>query len=160
MIPRRRLFAALLVAAPMLVVAASLWGCAPPPPPPPVLDLQIAAGADQNPDAAGKSTPVAVHMYQLGATAKFERADVFAVTEREAATLGADVLASEAFVLSPGETRTIARELKIGTRFIGIVVLYRDIDHATWRAIAKVAPNGPSTLMLTTKGIVTTFAPR
>jgi type VI secretion system protein VasD len=149
-----------LLAAPAIAAVALLWGCAPPPPPPPVLDLQIVAGADQNPDTAGKPAPVAVHMYQLGATAKFERADVFAVTEREAATLGTDVLASEAFVLSPGETRTIARELKIGTQFIGIVVLFRDIDHATWRAIAKVAPNGPSALKLTTTGIVATLAPR
>lgn len=155
---RRRQFAVPLVAVPAAVMAASLWGCAPPPPP--VLDLQIAAGADQNPDAAGKPTPVAVHLYQLGATAKFERADVFAVTEREPATLGADVLASEAFVLSPGEARTIARELKAGTQFIGIAVLYRDIDHATWRAVAKVASSGPSALTLTTKGIVTTLAPR
>jgi type VI secretion system protein VasD len=155
MIQRRR-----LLAAPAIAAVVLLWGCAPPPPPPPVLDLQIVAGADQNPDTAGKPAPVAVHMYQLGATAKFERADVFAVTEREAATLGTDVLASEAFVLSPGETRTIARELKIGTQFIGIVVLFRDIDHATWRAIAKVAPNGPSALKLTTTGIVATLAPR
>jgi type VI secretion system protein VasD len=125
-----------------------------------VLDLQIVAGAGLPAVSGFWSAPVAVHMYQLGATAKFERADVFAVTEREAATLGTDVLASEAFVLSPGETRTIARELKIGTQFIGIVVLFRDIDHATWRAIAKVAPNGPSALKLTTTGIVATLAPR
>jgi type VI secretion system protein VasD len=151
MIPHR------LLAFPVL---ALLWGCAPPPPPPPVLDLQIVAGADQNPDGAGKPAPVAIHLYQLGATAKFERADVFAITEREAATLGSDVLGSEAFVLSPGETRTIGRDLKPTTQFIGIVVLFRDIDRATWRGIAKVEPHGPSALKLTTAGIVAKLAPR
>ncbi len=141
-----------------LALPALLAHCASPPPPA-VLDLVIAAGADQNPDPSGKAAPVAVHMYQLAATAKFERADVFALIEREKATLGDEVMASEEFVLSPGENRTISRELKAGVQFIGIVVLFRDIDHATWRAIAKVATSGPSKLSLKTKGIVATLAP-
>jgi type VI secretion system protein VasD len=141
-----------------LVAPGLLSACASPPPPPAVLNLAIDAGADQNPDNAGRAAPVAVHMYQLAATAKFERADVFAMIEREQQTLGSDVLASEEFVLSPGEQRTISRELKMGVQFIGIVVLFRDIDHATWRAIGKVATSGPSKLTLRTKGIVASLA--
>ena len=54
------------------------------PPPPPVLTLTITGTADQNPDAAGRASPVAVRVYQLSGTAKFEQADVFALKDREA----------------------------------------------------------------------------
>ncbi len=139
---------------------ATLSACAPPPPPPPaVLMLSIAAGPDQNPDATGRAAPVAVHLFQLATTAKFERADIFALIEREQATLGADGLASEEFVLAPGETRAITRELKKDTQAIGVAVLYRDIDHATWRAMVPVGNTGPQRLMLKTQGIVATLSP-
>lgn len=142
-----------------LVLPAALWGCGAPPPPP-TLDLAIAAGADQNPGPDGKPTAVKIFLYQLTTTAKFERADVFALTEREKATLGEDLLASESFVVAPGEMRTIAKEVKIGTASLGVVVLFRDIDRATWRAMLPVAKNGPTAMNLTTKGVVATLAPR
>lgn len=127
---------------------ALLARCAPPPPPPPVLALTIQGGAGQNPTAAGAPATVAVRIFQLTATAKFERADVFALTEREAATLGQDSAGSEEFVIAPGEVRTLRRDLKPGVQFLGVVVLYRAIDTSTWRAFAPVAAHGPSQLTL------------
>ena len=94
----------------------------------------------------------------LKSTAKFERADVFALTEREQQTLGTDGLGSEEFVMRPGETRTITRELKPGAQFIGAAVLFRDIDRARWRAVAPVAPNGPSPRTLTIRGLTAALA--
>lgn len=153
---RRSTVAALAV----LALPMALWGCAPPPPPPATLDLAITAGADQNPGPGGAPTAVKIFLYQLATTAKFERADVFSLTEREKATLGEDLLASESFVLAPGEKRSVAKEVKIGTTSLGVVVLFRDIDRATWRVMAPVAKNGPTVLQLTTKGVVATLAPR
>ena len=127
--------------------------CSSPPPPPAVLTLTIIGGADQNPNPEGHPVPVAVHLFDLGATAKFERADVFALTEREQQTLGEESLGSEEFVVAPGETRTVTRELKKGVQFIGIAVLFRDIDHSQWRAVASVAASGPSRLTLRISGL-------
>jgi type VI secretion system protein VasD len=142
-----------------LAVPAALAACgAPPPPPPPVLDLTISAGADQNPDPAGHPAPVAVRLYQLVGTGRFERADVFALTEREAQTLGDQSLGSEEVILRPGETRTIHRELKPGVQALGVAVLFRDIDRARWRAVSPVAPHGPTRLTLTISGITATLA--
>ncbi len=155
---RRSLSMAALIGAGGLL--ASLCACAPPPPPPPaVLMLSIAAGPDQNPDATGHAAPVAVHLFQLATTAKFERADIFALIEREQATLGTDGLASEEFVLAPGETRTVTRELKKDTQAVGVAVLFRDIDHATWRAMAPVSNTGPQKLLLKTQGITASLSP-
>jgi type VI secretion system protein VasD len=120
------------------------------PPPPAVGMLTIIAGADQNPGTSGNPAPVAIRVYELAASAKFERADVFALTESEQQTLGADDLGSEEFVLRPGETRVVTRGLKAGTQMIGVVVLFRDIDHAVWRAVAPVGVSGPTHLVLRT----------
>ena len=149
----------LIALPPMLVPALLLASCGPTPPPPAVLDIALAAGADQNPDAGGRPAPVAVRIYFLAATAKFERADVFALTEREAATLGADSMGSEEFVLRPGESRALNRMPKPGVQFLGAVALFRDIDRARWRAFAPVAASGPTKLALATSGIRVTLAP-
>lgn len=129
-----------------LVLLAS--GCSSAPPPPAVLTLNIIGASGQNPDPTGSSAPVAVRVYQLNDPAKFERSDVFALTEREQQTLGPEDQGSEEFVLRPGETRTIKRELKPGVQFIGVVVLFRNIDQAHWRAVSPVAASGPSVLTL------------
>jgi type VI secretion system protein VasD len=143
----------------LLLPAVLLARCASPLPPPPALTLTIKAGPDQNPDGAGRPAPVAVRLFYLNASAKFERADVFALTERERATLGEDSAGSEEFVVRPGETRTIDRVPKTGVQILGVAVLFRDIDHATWRIMAPVAASGPTKLVLSTSGVVAKLAP-
>ena len=143
----------------LLAIAALLAGMAgAPPPPPAVLTLTIVAGADQNPDPSGRAAPVAVRLFELNGTAKFERADVFALTEREQQTLGTDSQGSEEFVLRPGETRTVTRELKKGVQFVGITVLFRDIDRSRWRLMAPVGVSGPTKLTLKINALSATLA--
>jgi len=127
------------------------------PPPPAVLTLNVIGSADQNPGTSGKPTPVAVRLFQLNDPAKFERSDVFALTEREQQTLGSESQGSEEFVLRPDETRTLTRELKKGVQFVGIAVLFRDIDEAHWRAVSPVAASGPSKLTLKINGLSATL---
>ena len=155
MIRRRNVLELLTVAA----VPLALLRCAPKPKPPPVLTLVMTGAADQNPDISGKPAPVAVRIYQLTATPKFERGDVFAMTEHEQQTLGQDDAGSQEFVLSPGETQTKTFELKPEVQNVGIVVLYRDIDAAQWRAIAPVATSGPTKLALGVGKLAITLKP-
>jgi type VI secretion system protein VasD len=126
------------------------------PPPPAVLTLNVIGGADQNPGPSGPA-PVAVRLFQLNDPAKFERSDVFALTEREQQTLGSEGQGSEEFVLRPGETRMVTRELKKGVQFVGIAVLFRDIDQSHWRAVSPVAASGPSKLTLKISGLTATL---
>jgi type VI secretion system protein VasD len=129
------------------------------PPPPAVLTLTIVGGADQNPDPGGQPLSVGVHLFELASRAKFDTADVFGLTEHEPATLGTDDLGSQQIVVRPGETKTITDQLKPGTQFIGIAVLFRDIDRSHWRAVSAVASSGPSKLILTIQGLTATLAP-
>ena len=126
------------------------------PPPPAVLTLNVIGGADQNPGPSGPA-PVAVRLFQLNDPAKLERSDVFALTEREQQTLGSESQGSEEFVLRPGETRMVTRELKKGVQFVGIAVLFRDIDQSHWRALSPVAASGPSKLTLKISGLTATL---
>jgi len=143
MIARR----AILAAAPAALLAA----CGAPPPPA-VLNLTIIGGKDQNPDPSGQPLSVSVRLIELGASPAFERADFFAISEREQQTLGPDDLGSQEFVLRPGESRTVSRELKKGAQFVGIAVGFRDIDRAHWRAVTPVAASGQTRRVLRIDG--------
>jgi type VI secretion system protein VasD len=131
-------------------VLLALAGCSsPPPPPPPVLTLNIIGSAGQNPDAGGQGNTVPVRLYQLAATGKFQSTDVYSLMGQESAVLGTDEMGgSEQFLVTPGQTLTEKRALKPTVTNIGIAVLFRDINHSTWRLVAPVAANGPTELTL------------
>ena len=125
------------------LILAGCGGPPPPPPkPPPVLSLTITGGADQNPDAGGRASPVAVRIYQLSGTAKFEQTDVFALKDREVATLGAESQGSQEFLIAPGETRKVTISLKPMVSAIGVAVMYRDIDRARWQMTQPASAHG------------------
>lgn len=152
-----------MIARRMLLAAPALsWlltRCGPAPPPPAVVDLHIKAGKDQNPDASGTPVAVAVRLYSLNAAGKFNAADAYALMDREKATLGEEGAGSEEVLVRPGENKSLTLSPKAGVRFLGVAVLFREIDHATWRAIAPVAASGPTKLRLTIDGTTAKLAP-
>jgi type VI secretion system protein VasD len=119
---------------------------------PPILALTIQAGAEQNPDPAGRPTPVAIRIYQLALLSAFNRADIFGLIDRQADTLGTDCLASDEMIVTPGERRTATLDLKPNTRFIGAAALFRAFDQATWRVAGPAALSGLTHLTLVTSG--------
>ncbi len=149
---------------PLAFVCLALAGCGgdkkpPPEPPPPSLELKATGSADQNPGADKTPSPVSIHMYDLAGIEKFSKADVFALTDHEQATLGADELGSTEFVLKPSETQTLKQDLKPGTQAVGVLALFYDIDNAQWRASAAVAPHGLTKLNLTVNKLSVSLKP-
>ncbi len=147
---RRRLWTGSLASAGLLLTQCSQAPkpppAPPPPPPPPLVVINLAGGADQNPDLNGAASPVAVRIYELTATSKFERADVYALIDHDQQTLGTDDAASQEIVIAPSETQSLKIQPKPGVIAVGLAVLYRDIDHAQWRVTAPVASNGETKL--------------
>ena len=133
----------LLLTAPALALLASCG-----PPPPAVIDLTAKAGPDLNRNAGGTPLSVAVRLYSLNDRAKFATADAYGLMDRETAVLGDERAASEEIVLRPGETRKVTITPKPGVRFLGVAVLFHDIDRAQWRAIAPIAASGTTRLVL------------
>jgi type VI secretion system protein VasD len=133
-----------------IVGLLALAHCAPAPPPPPVLNLTIKGTADQNPDPSGRASPVAVRVYQLSSSAKFNQADVFGLMNNEAKVLGAEeATGSMEFLISPGESKKVNVDLKPMVSAIGVAVLYRDIDHAQWRTTQPANAHGLTELTAT-----------
>lgn len=129
-------------------VLALMTGCGGGPPPPASVDLTVKASPELNPNQAGTPLAVAVRIYSLTGRGRFSTADAFALMERENAVLGDERAGSEEIVMKPGETRKLMLAPKPGVSYLGVAVLFRDIDHARWRALAPIAASGPTKLVL------------
>lgn len=120
----------------------------PPPPPPPTqvraqpvpLSGTISAAADLNPSATQRPSPLVMRIYELRSDAAFSRADFIALYQSEQATIGADLVLKDEFMLTPGESRAYQRTLSIETRYLAVFGAYRNVERAVWRAITAVPP--------------------
>jgi type VI secretion system protein VasD len=110
----------------------------PPPPPPAHLLTSVAATAQINPDTRQRASPLLVRVYELKADTAFNNADFMSLYQADSATLAADVVHREEFILQPGEKRSFDRLLDDKVRFVGVLAAYRNIEKARWRAIAAV----------------------
>jgi len=110
-------------------------GCASPPPPPRKLPLDIVAASDINPDPRERASPLTVRVFALKTPANFGSADFFSLYEKEAATLGADVVLREEMVLRPGESRQLVWTVSPDFRFVGVFAAFRDLERAQWRDV-------------------------
>jgi type VI secretion system protein VasD len=123
-----------------VLLALALAGCASPPPPPVVSNIQlsVAAGADANPDARKRASPVTVRVYALKSSAPFDAADFFSLYEKDTATLGAELVQREEFLLRPGEEKAIPLKFGPEVKAIGVMAAFRDLERARWRAVHVV----------------------
>jgi type VI secretion system protein VasD len=106
-----------------------------------VLQIDVTAAANANPDSHGRASPVVMRLFELKSLAAFQNADFFSLFERDRETLGSDLVAKEEMVLLPGDRREFKRELHADTRFIALVAGYRDIERSRWRASMPVKLN-------------------
>jgi tRNA-dihydrouridine synthase len=61
--------------------------------------VTLTAGADANPDARGRASPLTVRVYAMKAPGPFEGADFFSLFEKDQATLGAELVQREEVLL-------------------------------------------------------------
>jgi type VI secretion system protein VasD len=131
----------------MLLALAFATGCSSPPPPPkPVVTpiaMTLAAGADANPDARGRASPLTVRVYALKTSGAFEAADFFSLFEKDQATLGAEMAQREELLLRPGDSKKIEMTLAADIKAIGVMAAYRDLDRARWREVRAIEPGKP-----------------
>jgi type VI secretion system protein VasD len=121
-----------------IAMALLLSACAAKPPEDVTIKGSVHAVDSINPDSLGRPSPLLVKVFQLGAVDKFEAADYFALSDSADATLGADLLGVESFLLAPGDTKPYEGEFDPQTRFIGVIAGYRDIHQAQWRAVVEM----------------------
>lgn len=128
-----------------ILLASGAWaafgmlgtGCADKPPKPVVtpISLTLSGGADMNPDARGRASPLVARVYALKSPAAFQSADFFTLFEKDVATLGADVVKREEVRLSPGAVQRFEWTLPSDALVIGLMAAYRDLTRAQWRQL-------------------------
>ena len=103
-------------------------------------DLRAEAEAGINRDPAGNPLSVVVHLYQLKDRTSFSRLsfDLAASGRPEQETLGDDCLGRTELVVVPGGRHAATQELLPGTRFLGIVALFRQPDPHYWRYLVSL----------------------
>jgi type VI secretion system protein VasD len=121
----------------------ALAACAKPPAPPPApvvseIQLQVLAGADVNPDARRRASPVTVRIYALKSAAPFEAADFFSLFDKDTATLGAELVQREEFLMRPGDQKALPMKFGPEVKAIGVMVAYRDLERARWREVHAI----------------------
>lgn len=124
----------------------ALAGCASAPKPASVTGA-IEAAPQLNPSVNQRPSPLMLRVYELKSPALFNAADFMALYQSDQATLAADMVAREEFILQPGEKRAYAKTFGPDTRFIGVIGAYRNLERATWRAVVPVQP-GAQTLTI------------
>jgi type VI secretion system protein VasD len=105
---------------------------------PPLLEGAIKAAASVNPDGQGRPSPILLRVYELRSLAAFNSADFFSLFDKEAETLGAELVGREEYSLQPAETKPYKRQLQPDTKFIAVAAAFRDLDNAKWRQAAPV----------------------
>lgn len=102
----------------------------------------ITTAAELNPDYRGRPSPVALIVFQLKSADAFKNADFFALYDPDTSVLGGDLIARSQRILQPGQSLDIEEEFDEGTRFIGFVAAFRDIEHAQWRGLVELPQKG------------------
>lgn len=123
-----------IVVASLLAVLVGCASAPKPPPPPKDVALHLSAGADLNPDSGGRPSPLVVRVYQLRQDTAFKAAEFFALYDHEKETLGADLVATQEFVLKPGDSRTVTFKGDAQVHTVAVMAAYRDLRNAVWRA--------------------------
>lgn len=134
----------------VLVPLLACGGDDPPPPPPPpppdptIVSVTLRASPQVNPDPTGEAKPVQVRLLRLASTAAFMEAGFFSLVPDPGAVLGGDLVAVETLTMGPGTNEVFQYELDDGTRFLGLMASYRDIENAIWRTTFAVPQNETS----------------
>lgn len=130
-------------------VLALLGACAAPKPVTTPVALTLAAAPNVNPDRQGRASPVVTRYYVLKAPGAFEAADFFSLQDKDAATLGADLVQREEVILRPGERRSVQLTLGADVKALGFMGGYRDLTHARWLQSVPLTPGQPLALTVT-----------
>lgn len=134
-----------------LLAIAALVGCSASKLPPTVVKLTLTTTADANAGAGGAGAPVQVRVYQLASTNAFDNASFFQLFNHDTATLGADLVHADTFLLAPGTTKTVVLNPKPQVQDLGFFAAYAAFSSATWHAKTPV-PAHKTTLVTLTVG--------
>lgn len=112
------------------------------------LDLFVTASNDLNPDLAGRPSPIVVRLVELRHPAAFENGDFFSLYQNPRQSLAPDFVTQEEFELRPGNWHALKAHLQPGSRYVGVLAAYRDLQETRWRLVLPLHERGLNTARL------------
>ncbi|MEL6233025.1 MAG: type VI secretion system lipoprotein TssJ [Pseudomonadota bacterium] len=138
-----------------LVFLAVLGACAEPPAPPAPTTVALSVTTDAS---ANSGLPSRVQVYYLSSVASFQGGDYFALADDAQTTLGADLVAVDEYLMIAGTSETASKSFDQQVTHIGVVVGFREIGTAAWRATLPLTANAPNPVAVTVSGNTVTLA--
>lgn len=122
--------------------------------PPPVLSVSAQARSGMNPGPDGSDRPVTLSILQMSGSGNFDSADIFSLSDPQAA-VGGELIKADNIVLAPGGSAGKLITVQPGTSVIGVTGGFRSPAGKTVRSkiavpaadqglIILVGPNGIS----------------
>ncbi|MEM9048522.1 MAG: type VI secretion system lipoprotein TssJ [Pseudomonadota bacterium] len=139
-----------------VTMLAALGSCADAPAPP--APTTVALNVTTDPTTNG-GLPARVQVYYLASVASFQGGDYFALADDAQTTLGADLVSLDEYLMIAGSAQTDAKSFDQQVTHIGVVVGFREIATAAWRATMPLSPNAPNPVAITVVGNTVTIAP-
>lgn len=123
-----------------------------------VLNVDLIARAELNPDDAGRSTSLTVRVYQLKDRKLFDGASYDDLLKNDRTVLAQDLQASMAGVVNPGASVSLSQPMRADTKYVAIVAFYRDPGNGDgWKYVItkkKLSADAPLTLTLMDQELV------
>ncbi|MCG8102371.1 MAG: type VI secretion system lipoprotein TssJ [Candidatus Thiodiazotropha endolucinida] len=110
--------------------------------------VTMSAAQSVNPDINDRPSPIVARIYELKSLSVFNNADFFNLFEQDVALLGDEMLMRDELHFQPGEVKLLERELQPGTRYVGVIGAYRDIENATWRRSIEINLHDETTFVI------------
>lgn len=131
------------------MVVAACASPPPPPPPPTIATLSLSAAPGANATQAGQGAPTIVRVYQLAATAGFEKAEFFRLLNGDTALLGPDLVKKDEYLLAPGTTKAESLTVPDRVTALGVLAGYREFGSRTWRVVVPLPPHQTTPVAVT-----------
>lgn len=119
----------------ILTLQLVVMGCAGGPPKDIIIEGSVIASAELNPNRNGRPSPVTVVVFHLKSGDAFQAGDFFSLYDVDNGIIASDLIKRVDMQIQPGQVLPIASEFDPETTHIGVLVAFRDIDNAVWRAV-------------------------
>lgn len=123
-----------------------------------VLNVDLTARAELNPDDAGRSTSLAVRVYQLKDRKLFDGVSYDDLLKRDRTVLAQDLQANMAAVVNPGASVSLSQPMLADTKYVAIVAFYRNPGNGDgWKYVItkkKLSADTPLKLTLMNEELV------
>ena len=94
-----------------------------------------------NPDGNDRPSPVGIRIVELADRAVFDKNEFNVLySDSKESALAADTLHQWQMIVRPGDTKVIDKILNEQTKYLGIVVAYRNIENARWNHLIAIDP--------------------